>query len=261
MQYRHLRSLFGTRKKSIPLQVATDSFRNHHEDHSIFIEPTIEKIIFENEKPSIILVSAVGATGKTTLARKLSSETNLPVLDLGNHKPVGDNSLTGLITESFPIADVSSVLQGLNDGTFGIIIDGIDEGRTKTTEEAFEAFLDNLVNLCRQSDCPVFVILGRTVILDDCWMYLTDAKVDTALVTIEPFSVDAAKQYIDAFAQAEKSNYADEYRNTRDKIIDKLGAAFTTNNATDSSEFFSFMGYPPRTRFNCYVAKGRKELL
>ena len=245
MEYKHFRSLFNTRKNSIQPRLTTESFRVHPEDDSVYIEPTIEKIMFENEKPSIILVSAVGATGKTTLARKLSGQTNLPVLDLGIHKPVGDNSLTGLITESFPIAEVSSVLQGLNDGTFGIIIDGIDEGRTKTTEKAFEAFLDDLVSLCCNSKCPVFVILGRTVILDDCWMYLTDAQVETALVTIEPFSVESAERYIDAFARDAHSHHISEYRDARDKIITKMSAAFATNDASGNPEFLAFMGYPP----------------
>ena len=151
MQYTHLRSLFNTKKQSIPLQHEDESFRIHDSDNSIYIQPTIEKVMFENEKPSIILVSAVGATGKTALAKQLSIETQLPVLDLGTHRPVGGHSLTGLITESFDILTVSSVLHGLRNGTFGIIIDGIDEGRSKTTEEAFRFILS-------QFDQPLWVM-------------------------------------------------------------------------------------------------------
>lgn len=245
MQYRHLRSLFKSGKKTIPLEHTTNSFKVYPSDDSPYIEPTIEKVIFENEKPSVILVSAVGVTGKTMLAKRLSIETGLPVLDLGTHKPVGDNSLTGLLTESFPIADVSSVLQGLSDGSFGIIVDGIDEGRSKTTEKAFEAFLDNLAALCRSSQRPVFIVLGRTVIMDDCWTYLSDSAVNTALVTIDPFSVEAAKRYIDVFSLGLESTHATEYCEVRDNIIEKLGAAFSTNNKKGNATFLAFMGYPP----------------
>ena len=245
MQYTHLRALFDTNKQSIPLDHEDDSFRIHGSENMPYIEPTIQKVVFESEKPSIILVSAVGATGKTTLARQLSIETKLPVLDLGTHRPVGGHSLTGLITESFEISAVSSVLHGLRSGTFGIIIDGIDEGRSKTTEEAFTSFLANLASLCGSCEIPVFVILGRTAILEDCWMYLTDAGVETALVTIEPFSAKSAKLYIDTFSQGSKSNYAIEYSDARDTIINKLGAAFSADGENQNPEFLAFLGYPP----------------
>jgi hypothetical protein len=53
----------------------------------------------------VILISAVGATGKTALAEQLSRETRLPILDLGKHKPVGDNTLTGLLTTAYDVKD------------------------------------------------------------------------------------------------------------------------------------------------------------
>ena len=167
------------------------------------------------------------------------------MLDLGIHRPVGGHSLTGLITESFEISKVSSVLHGLRNGTYGIIIDGIDEGRSKTTEEAFRSFLANLTSLCGSCQSPVFVILGRTAILEDCWMYLTEAGIDTALVTIEPFSVNSAKLYIDSFSQGSDSNHSIEYREARDTIIDKLGAVFAAHSDNRNPEFLAFLGYPP----------------
>ena len=259
MQYTHLRSLFNTKKQSIPLQHEDESFRIHDSDNSIYIQPTIEKVMFENEKPSIILVSAVGATGKTALAKQLSIETQLPVLDLGTHRPVGGHSLTGLITESFDILTVSSVLHGLRNGTFGIIIDGIDEGRSKTTEEAFRSFLANLTSLCGSCECPVFIILGRTAILEDCWMYLTGAGIDAALVTIEPFSVKSAKLYIDAFSQGSDSSHAVEYTEVRDTIIDKLGAVFSVHSDGHNPEFLAFLGYPPVLDSIVTLLKGERN--
>lgn len=201
MQYSHLRALFNTNKRSIALKHSTESFKVETPGNRTYIEPTIRKVIFEQEKPTIILVSAVGASGKTALARQLSIETELPILDLGCHRPVGGHSLTGLITESFELSDVSTILQGLQNGSYGIIIDAIDEGRSKTSMEAFESFLNNLTSLCYKSTSPVFLVLGRTAILDDCWIHVTDANVNAALVTIEPFSIATAQQYIDAFAK------------------------------------------------------------
>ena len=260
MQYRHLCALFNAQKQSIHMDHEADSFRIHQSDNSPYIEPTIEKVIFETERPSIILVSAVGATGKTTLARQLSIESGLPVLDLAHHRPVGGHSLTGLITESFDISAVSSVLQGLQHGNFGIIVDGIDEGRSKTTEEGFRSFLANLSGLCASSKRPVFVILGRTAILEDCWIHFTTEGIDTALVTIEPFSVSSAKKYIDAFSLGLESRRAPEYTVARDTIIKKLGAVFSADVDGQNPDFLAFFGISTGSRFNCHSTDGRKEL-
>jgi hypothetical protein len=116
-----------------------------------YIQPSFEKILFDSERPTIILISAVGASGKTALAENLSRETGLPILDLSKHQPVGANALTDVLTQAFDIQDISTVLGGLATGTFGVIIDGVDEGRSKTTKEAFEAFLDDIIRTVMDS--------------------------------------------------------------------------------------------------------------
>ncbi len=113
-------------------------------------------------------MSAVGATGKTALSEQLSRDLQLPLLDLAKHKPVGDNTLTGLLTHAFDVKDISSVFAGLASGEYGVIIDGVDEGRSKTTDKAFEAFLDDIAKLSRAHSPTTFLMLGRTKILDEC---------------------------------------------------------------------------------------------
>lgn len=245
MQYYNVKSLFLADKKPLKVREETHSFYIALRGSKPYIEPTFEKVIFETEKPIIILVSAVGATGKTALAEQLSRDTNLPLLDLGKHKPVGDNTLTGLLTRAFDVKDIGDVFQGLSSGSYGVIIDGIDEGRSKTTGRAFEAFLDDIVMLCQKSTTTSFVILGRTQILEDTWIYLSDKGVPTGLITILPFTVDAAKQYIDTFTGGRTTAYAAQYLSARDTIIQKLSRAFAGNYKTQGDEFLSFIGYPP----------------
>lgn len=45
----------------------------------------------------IILIEAVGASGKSELTKKMSYWLNCPIVDLGQTKVVGMNSLTGLL--------------------------------------------------------------------------------------------------------------------------------------------------------------------
>jgi hypothetical protein len=245
MKYYNVKSIFSANKEPLSLREESPSFFIAPKPSKPYIEPTFEKVEFEIERPTILLVSAVGVTGKTALAEKLSHETNLPLLDLGKHKPVGDNTLTGLLTRAFDIKDISAVLQGLSSGSYGVIIDGIDEGRSKTTGKAFEAFLDDVARLCEQSSTTSFFILGRPQILEDCWLYLTDKGIPTGLITILPFTVDAAKEYIDTFTGGRNSAFAAQYLEARDTILQKLSRAFAGHHKAEGDEFLSFIGYPP----------------
>jgi hypothetical protein len=245
MNFYGLTSIVAAQKQSVPLHESTDSFCVAANRTAPYIEPTLSKIEFEQEKPAIILISAVGATGKTTLAQVLSSRTGLPLLDLAKHKAVGDYSLTGLLTSAFRSDDFTKVLEGIGRGTFGVIIDGIDEGRSKTNEGAFEAFLDDIARLCKNASTPSFVLLGRTQILDTCWLYLTEKGIKTGLLTISPFDLTQARGYIDTFTGGLSSNHAKEYQSVRDLILEKLGAAFGVNVPENDQNFLSFIGYPP----------------
>ena len=245
MQYYGLKSIVTSKKVSIPLETSSDSFHIKSERVTPFIEPTFSKIEFPREKPAILLVSAVGASGKTTTAHALSFDTKLPILDLAVHKAVGDNTLTGILARAYPIEKIGQVLEGLRIGTHGIIIDGIDEGRSKTSEEAFEAFLDDLINLSKGSDSTTIVIFGRGQVLISTWCYLVDEDADVGLVTIDPFDLDKAREYIDAQVPNRHINQQQNYEKARDAVLDRIGAAFSTSSTKDQDAFLSFLGYPP----------------
>lgn len=243
MNYYDLKSIFSTRKTSFELHPKGDSLYIAGQRDKPYIEPSLAKVVFEKEKPQVILVSAVGATGKTALAQVLSSQTELPILDLSKYDPVGANSLTGIITTSFKTADLSQILLGFASSTYGMIIDGVDEGRSKTTEKAFEAFLDNICQLCGDTtNGTSFVLLGRTKILEDCWLYFAEKGISTGLVSILPFDIESAQKYIDQYASIDESKNIAQYQEARDYILQILSNAFVSKSNND---FLSFIGYPP----------------
>jgi hypothetical protein len=206
-----------------------------------YIEPSFRKDDFNEEKPRFLLMSAVGASGKTALAKKLSADTGMPLLDLGIHPPVADNTLTGLLTTAFPLDQLSNILTSLKSGAFGVIIDGIDEGRSKVNEPAFNAFLEDLIKLSAGSPQTSFVLLGRTQALLDCWVYLQDRGLSVGLASIDPFSQEQAVRYIDTFADPPVLGQRSHYDATRDSILSKLASAFSG----EAPKYLSFIGYPP----------------
>ena len=181
--------------------------------------------------------------GETTTANALSYDTKLPILDLAKHKPVADNTLTGLLTSAYPIEKVGTVLESLRAGSHGIIVDGIDEGRSKTTEEGFEAFLDDLIERSKGSPSTVIVIFGRSQVLLGTWCYLSDKGADVGLVQIDPFDITQARFYIDAYVHPETDGQKQNYEKARDAILEKLGAAFSQELSGTGNAFLSFIGY------------------
>ena len=244
MQYYDLKSIVGSGKQPIPLKSQSASFFLNPRRPSPYIEPTFSKEEFPTKKPAILLVSAVGASGKTTTAHALACDSILPVLDLAKHKTVADNTLTGILTSAYPIEKIGEVLEGLRTGTHGIIIDGIDEGRTKTNEPGFEAFLDDLIERSKGATTTSIVIFGRSQVLINTWLYLAEKGADVGLVKIDPFSLDHAKKYIDAYVTGRNPDQQAMYEQARDSVLDKLGAAFSPSEAEDGA-FLSFIGYPP----------------
>src|ERR1022692_2360738 len=124
MNFHNVQSIIGSRKRPFEMKAATDSFAITAARNAPYIEPSFTKIQFDAEKPQVVLISAVGATGKSTLAQILSNRLGLPLLSLGRHNAVGDNTLTGLLTTAFPVDQLSPVFQSVASGEYGVIIDG-----------------------------------------------------------------------------------------------------------------------------------------
>jgi len=243
MQYYSLKSLLSSKKINIPPLGSSESFYVSACKPSNFIDPRFTKIEFPCEKPSIILVSAVGASGKTTTANALSFDTKIPILDLAKHKPVGDNSFTGIITNSYDVIQMSNVFSGLANGSHGVIIDGIDEARSKTTEQGFNAFLDDIISRSKNSPTTSIVIFGRGETLLNTWLYISSNATNVGYIEIDSFDMDESRTYIDA--HVDNDNMDDPlYIETRNIILDKLESAFSRSNKTKDA-FLKFIGYPP----------------
>ena len=237
LNYELLKSIIASQKRPPKNPIPSESFYIVSERVSPFIEPNFTKTEFSSEKPSILLVSAVGASGKTTTARVLSYDLKLPLLDLTKHKAVGDNTLSGLLMNAFPADILGRISDGLRTGSHGIIIDGIDEGRSKTTEQSFEAFLDDIVQRSEGSPSTTIVIFGRSQVLDSTWIYLSDSGASVGLARLEPFNMNQAKNYIDAQVSITDTSQQGNYKEARDRVLSKLGRVFLSHRADDRDTF------------------------
>lgn len=134
----------------------------------------------------IILVSAPGAVGKTTLARQISAETGAIYIDLAEAEPVGGNTLSGGLAKSGLYTDWKS-------GKAIVLIDGLDEARLKVTQPAFEAFLSDIAEISAGRGAPT-VLFGRSGAIEEAWLHLSD-KANICVLEIGYYAPDDALEF------------------------------------------------------------------
>lgn len=122
--------------------------------------------IADPERTPVILVSAPGAVGKSTLARQIASMTGATYVDLSESEPVGGNTLSGGLVKA-------GLFDAWRNGQASVLLDGLDEARLRVTQEAFEAFLRDVAEMSAGRGVPT-VLFGRTGAIQDAWLVLVD---------------------------------------------------------------------------------------
>jgi hypothetical protein len=124
----------------------------------------------------ILLISAPGAVGKSTLAQQIAFVTGAVYVDLAKADPVGGNTMSGGLVKSGLYSDWQSQATAL-------LIDGLDEARLRVTQEAFEAFLADVAQISMGRTLPT-VLFGRTGAIQDAWLLLADSPAKAAVLEI-----------------------------------------------------------------------------
>jgi hypothetical protein len=208
--------------------------------------PTTEGYTALNEA-EVMIIAAPGATGKTVLSKYLCHRYDFLRLDLGVFGPVGSNSLLGVFADNFEsMTDLVNMSVNLQQGKTSMVIDGLDEAYVKTTEEAYEGFLQDVIKLAKGGKGMSFILLGRTKVVEDTCICLEDAGVKVILVQIEPFTKQKAKSFIDK--QQETDAYrkqSKQYEQVRDYIIESIQGFFRNESDIKQQLYERFIGYSP----------------
>lgn len=242
--------LNGKKKFSYNFKEATKDIWVNKDQSETYVEPDFSVVAEMSNctnlnDAQIILVVAVGATGKTELTKRLSYDLGFPVVNLGHTKVVASNSLTGLIFKHLQPMDGGAWLQDIVSGKTGIIIDALDEGYQKTNTQGFFDFLDDVAANVSTNSCS-FIMLGRTNAIELTSLYLDDKDVKVAVLQIEPFSSIKAKEFIDKqVSLSHNDQYMETYIKTRDYVLDSLGDFFKTDSSYNENQRYRFIGYAP----------------
>jgi hypothetical protein len=228
-------------------------FKLSEEQNTLFIEPTfsINDDFVNDLDPQVILISASGAVGKSTLAKQIAFEKHVPIFNLADCETVGKKSFSGIIVDSFDDY-YQDMLINFRNGKHFFIIDALDEGRMKTNEEGFSAFLADIAKHAKRTSGVSFILLGRNQVIETVWVELNDLKVKTLTLSIDPFNENHAMDYIDKKVNREigSSNLIEQHKNhyteARNLIYDQLKHAVHLNDKDKESEDSKFfLGYAP----------------
>ena len=184
------------------------------------------------ERSSILLVSAPGAVGKSTLARQIAYATGAVYLNLATAEPVGGNTLSGGIVKS-------GLFPNWEDQSTAILIDGLDEARLRVTQEALEAFLYDVAELSKGRELPT-VLFGRTGAVQDTWLVLADRDIELAVLEIGYYGPEASVDFAEARLRAARPNSA--HAEAERRAVELLLARLREQTESDGDRF---AGYAP----------------
>jgi hypothetical protein len=221
-----------------------------------FVAPKLKPRLDVNapQQPRVLVVSAPGAVGKSTLARELSRVQTLPYWDLAHYGPVGQGTIVGALGSAFGFAAMGQIQEQLARGQLAFVIDALDEARVKVNEPAFEAFVRDIAQNAKASPTVSFVLFGRNQIAETSWLVLSEAGVDVGFYVIEAFERAEANQYVDrrvsrlSVAAAQRmQTHPQPYYEARDLILDGLQHAIAGSqpNEVTMAEARDFVGYAP----------------
>ena len=146
---------------------------------STFVEAPIEMAgDFGQQIPyPILLVSAPGAVGKSTLAREIAARTGAVLVDLAQAEAVGSSTVSGGLAWA-------DMFNGFRRGDVALMIDGLDEARMQVTEASFAAFLEDVRKLARADGKPI-TLFGRTSAVEEAWLHFAETGFEPPVLEIQ----------------------------------------------------------------------------
>jgi len=221
-----------------------------------FVEPGLNvETPIEQGRSSVLLLTAPGAVGKSTLAGELARQTGAVLWDLSAIN-VGSGTFSGKILEAYDLK-ATGVLKRLKTGEFLFILDALDEAQVRAGSQNFDAFLADIATAFHEPRAkPTLVLLARTDTAD--WVYLTleDADVPVARLRIDYFEEPQAISFIDRRLDAlhERDSVPATHRGQRKPFSDVRAEVFRVvydlfdvapNAAWQDRRVRDFLGYAP----------------
>lgn len=197
-----------------------------------YVAPQLRPVSGPSARPSLVLVEARAAVGKSMLARHLSWATRGILWDLSNTF-VGTGTLWGSLARAFGPMELNNIIGRTATGQFLLVLDALDEAEMHAEGYAFDAFLTDLRDMFAAArPLPGAVILGRTETVDYVELFLNES-VPISRFQIEDFDRQLAYRFVDRrldtgrvtdpeFSAGAHRKHEKLYEHARERLFDFL---------------------------------------
>lgn len=227
-------------------------------DEPFFVVPTI-RTVREKKTSSLVVFSAPGAVGKSTLAGYMSKEAKTYIWDLSKLK-LGDNTFIGTLAKAFGVMALSTILGGLQSGKISFIFDAFDEAEILSGWDGIEKFLVEVNSFLKDADSIGAILFARSEtasLLDlnlqlitgsDCHgcfeiEYFTKSQAEEFVIKqLQKLSMEHQQDYYSRYKQHPKP-FIDAYNGVLSSIAREFGVAHLE--MWLHRECQSFVGYAP----------------
>ncbi|MGM9618219.1 MAG: hypothetical protein ACI3W8_00045 [Oscillospiraceae bacterium] len=129
-------------------------------EEKFFVPPTVNDIKTKKDR-RILLFSAPGATGKSSLAYHIAQTYNGLLWDLSRER-LGNHSFIGMLVKTLGPERFSAFAAGLKSGKSVLVIDAFDEAEMISGRVAVETLLDDLLPYAQDATSPAIILFART---------------------------------------------------------------------------------------------------
>lgn len=223
------------------------------EEKPKYIEPKLKEIQFDTKQP-IIIISAPGAVGKTTLAKYSANIKKGYYWDLSKLK-LGSNSFVGTLVETFGPENIGQVLTELGNGRLSLFIDAFDEAEMISGSQGIETFLIDVYKYCNTASHPNIVLFSRSETTSIIQFILDNLSSNPSysLFEIDYFEEENAirfiKHYLNTHQEPDMNyeNHSTPFLKALYSIFNTISAGMNINisEAWKTSESRTFLGYAP----------------
>jgi hypothetical protein len=216
-----------------------------------FVEPDlIPEIAVESGKTSVVILSAPGAVGKSTVAKELAFLCKATFWDLSKVQ-VGSRTFIGAIYDIYQENGLG-IEKDLKEGSGLVVLDALDEAQVRAGSSNFEAFLNDLIGLLKEPHIkPAIVLLARSDTATWIELFFEESGVPYAHYKIGNFNESQAIDFINKRLDAVG---AKQHRQQRGPFIDVRTRLFnliyrllgvSRERAWDDVRVGTFLGYAP----------------
>lgn len=225
------------RLHGMPLEGVGTSALAVRETEGFFVAPRFA--VMENMGTApIVLLSARGAAGKTTVANELSHRLRAPVWRLQDDSGVSKASVHSTLVQHLNVVDPLLSLKSLESPL--LIVDSLDEARSRVSATSWSEYVDALLEAVAHG--LRLLLLGRVRTLEELWVALVDGGAQPDWYEVSHFDRLARTAYVDSRARLRgprTDTTSAVYRDARDAILLALSAPMIDDDAD------RFVGYPP----------------